>query len=116
MCELYLHEMSFPLDRYSNPSPHLGDVQLMDFFSFVSNHVQWENSFQIVSQNEANSDLWIQSEPHSPCLLPALHKQRLASPIETQQIIKLQEYIISTCVNQISRQQHLDLEGSKHRW
>ena len=22
LCQLYLHEMVFPLDRYSNPSPH----------------------------------------------------------------------------------------------
>ena len=46
LCELYLHVMTFPLDRYSNPTHFLGDVQLRDFSSFVSNHVQWERSFQ----------------------------------------------------------------------
>ena len=57
LCELYLHEMVFPLNRYSNPDPHLGDVQLRDFTSFVNNHVQWEDSFQTISQNEAHSNL-----------------------------------------------------------
>ena len=39
LCELYLHEMDCPMDRYSNPAPHLSDVQLRDFASFVNNHV-----------------------------------------------------------------------------
>ena len=26
LCELYLHEMAFPLDRHSNPVPFSGDV------------------------------------------------------------------------------------------
>ena len=46
LCELYLHEMASPLDWYSNPAPHLGDVQLRDFSSFVSNHVQWRIHFR----------------------------------------------------------------------
>ena len=37
--ELYLHEMDCPLDHHSNPSPYLGNVQLMAFASFVRNHV-----------------------------------------------------------------------------
>ena len=36
--------------------------------------------------------------------------------MKTQQLIELQERVISTCVDQISKQQHLALEGSKHRW
>ena len=31
-------------------------------------------------------------------------------------MIELQENVISTCVDQISKQQQLALEGSKHRW
>ena len=27
LCELYLHEMVFPLDHHSNPTPYLGDGQ-----------------------------------------------------------------------------------------
>ena len=33
LCELYLHEMAFPLDRHSNPVPFSGDVQLRAFAS-----------------------------------------------------------------------------------
>ena len=37
--EIYFPELVYPLDRHSNPTPFLGDVQLRDFASFVSNHV-----------------------------------------------------------------------------
>ena len=47
LCELYLHELACPLDHHLNPIPFSGDVQLRDFASFISNHVQWERSFQI---------------------------------------------------------------------
>ena len=63
LCEFYLKEMVFPLDRYSNPVPHLGDVQLRDFYSFVSNHAQWEDSFHTRSHNVAHYNIWIQCEP-----------------------------------------------------
>ena len=45
LCEIYFHEMACPLDHHSNPTPYLGDVQLRAFATFVSNHVQWEDSF-----------------------------------------------------------------------
>ena len=53
LCEIYLHEISCTFDWYSNLDPHLGDVQLRAFASFVNNHVQWEDSFQSSSHNEA---------------------------------------------------------------
>ena len=84
LCEFYLHEMACPLDLHSNPSPYLGDVQLRAFASFVHNHVQWERVFQIVSQNEANSNLWIQNEPYSPRLLLTFQEKWLAYPMKTQ--------------------------------
>ena len=59
LCEIYLHEMDCPLDRHSSPVPFLRDVQLRDFASFVSNHVEWERSFQTFSHNESHSNLWI---------------------------------------------------------
>ena len=71
LCDFYLHEMAFPLDLHSNLAPYLGDVQLRAFASFVKNHVQWEDSFHTISQNEANSNIWIQHEPQSPLLLRA---------------------------------------------
>ena len=103
LCELYLHELACPLDRHSNPIPFLGDVQLRDFSSFVSNHVQWERSFQTFSHNDSHSNLWIQSEPQKPCLLLAHQQNVLACPIQTQQMMELQEKVISTCVTQISK-------------
>ena len=72
LCELYLHELACPLDCHLNPAPFLGDVQLREFASFVSNHVQWERSFQTFYHNESHSNLWVRSEPQSPCLLLAL--------------------------------------------
>ena len=45
LCELYLHNMACYVDFQSNPVPYLGDVQSRDFTYFVSNHVQWRDSF-----------------------------------------------------------------------
>ena len=114
--KLYLYEMACPMDIHSNPSPYLGDVQLRAFASFVNNHVQWENVFHIISQNEARSNMWIRSEPQSPQVLLTLHGRRLTSPTKTHQLMELQEKVISTGFNHISKQQHLSLEGNKHRW
>ena len=61
--------MAYPLDLHFNPAPYLGDVQLRAFASFINNNAQWERAFQTTSQNEANSNLWIQSEPQYPQLL-----------------------------------------------
>ena len=59
LCELYLHEMACPLNRHSNPVSFSRDVQLRAFASFVSNHAQWERSFQTFSHNESPSNLWV---------------------------------------------------------
>ena len=84
LCELYLHEIACPLNRHSNPIPYLGYVQLRAFASFVRNNVQWDDSFQTISQNEANSNIWIWHEPQSPRLLHTHQEHRLKSPIQTQ--------------------------------
>ena len=114
--ELYLKEMACPMDPHSKPVPYLGDVQLRSFSYFVNNHVQWESVFQTISQNEASSSLWIRIEPQSPRVLLMFHERRLTYPMKTQQLMELQEKVIYTYVNQISKQQHLSLEGSKNRW
>ena len=36
--------------------------------------------------------------------------------MKNQQLRELQEKVISTCVDQISKQHYLSLEGSNHRW
>ena len=105
LCELYLHEMAFPLDRHSNLVPFSGDVRLRAFASFVSNHVQWERSFQTFSHNESHTNLWIRSEPQNPGILLARYISFLSSPSQVQHIMNLQEEVISTCTNSISRQQ-----------
>ena len=105
LCEIYLHEMACPLDHHSNPTPYLGDVQLRDFSSFVSNHVQWERTFQTFSHNVANTNLWIWSETQSLHLLLAFQQQRLTSSIISRQMVELQERVISICVSQISMKQ-----------
>ena len=116
LCELYLHEMACPMDRHSNPVPFAGDVQLRAFASFVSNHVQWERSFQTFSHNEAHTNLWICSEPQNPGILLAQYRSFLSSPSQAQHIMNLQEEVISTCTKSISRKQQVALEGSKNRW
>ena len=83
LCELYLHEMPCPMDLRSNLVPYLGDVQLRAFFSFVNNHVQWENYFDTISKNEVNSNIWIRSEPKTPRFLLTLHGRRLVYTMKT---------------------------------
>ena len=102
LCELYLHEMAFPLDHHSNPVPFARDVQLRAFASFVSNHAQWERYFQKFSHNEAHTNLWIQSEPQNPGILFARYKSFLSSPPQAQYIMRFQEEVISTCTKYIS--------------
>ena len=104
------------MDPRSNLVPYLEDVQLRAFSSFVNNHVQWENYFHTISQNEGSSNMWIRSEPQSSRVLLMFHGRRLTSPMKTQQLMELQEKVISICFNQISKQQHLSLECNKHRW
>jgi hypothetical protein len=116
LCELYLHNMACFGDSSSNPIPYAVDVQLRAFASFVNNHVQWEDAFQTISRNEASANLWIRSEPQSPRALIINHGRCFLSPPKTQHLKKMQEKVISTCVDLISKQQHLALEGSKHRW
>ena len=115
LCESYLHEMDFPLDRHSNPAPFSGDVQLRAFASFVRNHAQWERSFQTFSHNEAHSNLWVRSEPQNPGIL-SQYKSLISCPIQARHIAEIQEEVISTCTNHISIHQQAALEGSKHRW
>ena len=116
LCELYFHEMAYPLDRHSNPVPFSRDVQLREFAYFVSNHAQWERSFQTFSHNEAHSNLWVRSEPQNPHIFLPRHRSLLSCPIKTQHIIELQEEVISTYISQISTHQQTNLEGSKHKW
>ena len=108
--------MACPLDRHSNPVPFAGDVQLRAFASFVSNHVQWEMSFHTFSHNEGYTNLWIRSEPQNPGILLARYRSFLSRPPQAQHIMRLQEEVISTYTNYISRHQQVALEGSKHRW
>ena len=89
LCELYLHEMAFPLNHHSNPVPFSRDVQLRDFASFVSNHAQWERYFQTFSHNEAHSNLWVRSEPQNLGIFHARHRSLLSCPIQTRHIMEL---------------------------
>ena len=36
LCELYLHELACPMNIQFNTIPHIGDVHLMAFTSFVT--------------------------------------------------------------------------------
>ena len=114
--ELYLHNMECYANFKSNLVPYLGDVQLRDFTSFVSNHVQWRDSFQTINRNEGNSTLYIRDEPRFPRDLMIKHERSLKSPMKTQHLKDLQRTVITTCIHMISKQQQYSLEGSEHRW
>ena len=48
LCELYLHEMACLMDPQSNPVPHIGDIHLRSFTSFVTNHMHQWNASQTI--------------------------------------------------------------------
>ena len=37
LCELYLHEVAYPMYIQFNPIPHIGDVHLREFTYFFTN-------------------------------------------------------------------------------
>ena len=80
LCELFLHERACPMEVHSNPIPYLGDIQLREFNSFVTNHMHWWSAIHTIQKNEETSTLWFQSEPQSTILLRNMHMRQLQSP------------------------------------
>ena len=80
LCELYLHEKTCFMDVSSNPIPHMGDIHLRDFASFVTNRMKWGSFIQTIQRNEDTCTLWVQSEPQYPTSLRARHMRNLTSP------------------------------------
>ena len=43
-CELYMHNMVMTDYEDWDPNPHVGEVQLREFTSFMRNHLRWNNA------------------------------------------------------------------------
>ena len=63
VCELYLHELACFMNVSFNPIPYKGDVNLMEFTYFVTNHMIWWNALQTIQKSDKKSTLWVQGEP-----------------------------------------------------
>ena len=100
------------MDTQANQVPHIGDIHLRSFASFVNNHVRWLSASQTIRKNEDNSTLWIRWEPRAPLFVIARNKRNLTFPDKVQQLAEFQQKIISTCVEMISRQDDIALQGS----
>ena len=116
LCELYLHEMDFMMESQYNPIPHLGDIHLREFTSFVTNHMHWWVPSATIHRNEDNSTLWIHGETRVLVPLISRYKKHLSSPEKVNQLVAFRKKVISTCVNLISRQEAYSLKGSSHGW
>ena len=80
LCELFLHEIEFPMDVHSNLDPHLGDIQIREFTSFFTNNMHWFSAIQTIQKNEETSTFKVQSEPQYPTSLRIRHMRQLQSP------------------------------------
>ena len=116
LCELYLHDRACMMDTEANPVPHIGDIHLRSFTSFVNNNVRWLSASHTILRNEDNSTSWIHGEPRSPLFLIARHKRNLTFSDKVNQLALFQQKVISTYVDMISWQQDIDLQGSSQRW
>lgn len=62
LCELYMHDYILGADQSFNPVPFVGDIQLRDFTSFVTNQVKWKKSLDTFEADQANRPLMIKME------------------------------------------------------
>ena len=104
------------MDTQANPVPHIGDIHLISFSSFVINHVCWLRASQTIRRNEDSSTPWIHGEPRGPLFLITRHKRNLKFLDKTNQLDVFQQSVISTFVDMISRQQDIALQKSSQRW
>ena len=108
--------MAFLMESHSNPIPHIGDIHLRAFTSFVTNHMHWWVASQTIHKNEDNSTLWIRGEPRDPVPLIVRHKKYLSFPEKVSRVAEFQYKFTSTCVSLISQKEHYALKGSSQRW
>ena len=46
-----------------DPNPHIGEVQLREFMSFMRNNLIWNNATTIVENIECEDSLWVRGSP-----------------------------------------------------
>ena len=46
-----------------DPNPHVGEVQLREFMSFIRNHLRWNNATTVVENIEWEYALWVRGSP-----------------------------------------------------
>ena len=102
------------MEYKSNPIPHIGDIHIREFTSFVTNHMHLWDASQTIHRNEDNSTLWIRGEPQAPIPLIVRYKKYLSSPEKVNKLVASYQKVISTCVSLISRQEDYALKGSNH--
>ena len=91
------------MDTQDNPVPHIGDIRLRSFVSFVNKHVHWLSASQTIQRNEDISTPWIRGEPRDPLFFIARHKRNLKFLDKVNQLDVFQQKVISTFVDMISR-------------
>ena len=46
-----------------DPNPHVWEVQLMEFMSFMRNHLRWNNDATVMEKIEWEDALWVRGSP-----------------------------------------------------
>ena len=104
------------MDVHSNLVPYLGDIQLREFTSFVTNHMHWWSTIHTIQKNEDTSTLWVRREPQSPISLRIRNMRQLQSPKKASQMEDFQQEVVSSYFNLISQQDLFAREGNQGRW
>ena len=79
--------MACLIDSQSNPVPHIGDIHLRAFTSFVTNHFYWWDTSQTIHRNEEKYTLGIHGEPQAPVPMISRYKKYRSSPEKINKLV-----------------------------
>ena len=78
-----------------DPNPHIGEVQLRGFMSFMRNHLIWNNAATTVENIECEDSLWVRGSPLVEKLFIAkncvMQDQVFITLLDTSQLKVVQE-------------------------
>ena len=63
LCELYMHNLVMTDYVDWDPNPHVEEVQLRAFMSFMRNHLRWNNVATAMENIEWKDALWVRGSP-----------------------------------------------------
>ena len=63
LCELHMHNLIIMDYEDWGPNPHVGELQLRAFMSFMRNQLKWNNAANFLENIEWEDVLWVRGSP-----------------------------------------------------